>query len=70
MANCTELGLEVKKKLLGPPTRTQAWLAKMVSQRTGLSVDDAYLSKILYGQRKSPRVVEAICEVLDIQHST
>lgn len=67
MAEYSSFGLAVKTKLLGPPARTQGWLAKEVSARTGLIVDDSYISKILTGQRKPPRVIEAICEILEIQ---
>ena len=49
MAEYTTLGLAVKTKLLGPPGRTQAWLAEQVSEATGMYVDSAYLSKILTG---------------------
>ena len=66
MAEYTKFGLAVKTKLLGPPIRTQSWLAAELSAKTGLFVDDAYLSKILTGQRKAPRIVKGICEILDI----
>ena len=64
MAEYTEFGLEVKTKLLGPPCRTQVWLAEQVSIATGMYVDSAYISKILTGQRKSPKVIQAIRDVL------
>lgn len=66
MAEFTDFGAEVKRKLLGPPRKTQTWLAGEVSSRTGLVVDDSYLSKILTGQRNAPKVVQAIREILDI----
>ena len=66
MAEYTGFGLEVKAKLLGPPSRTQVWLAEQVSQATGLRVDSAYLSRILTGQRNSPKVIQAVREILDI----
>ena len=67
MAKYTGFGLAVKTKLLGPPTRTQAWLVDEVRTATGLYVDDAYISKILTGQRNAPRIVEAIREILEIR---
>lgn len=67
MAEYTGFGLAVKTKLLGPPTRTQAWLVDEVRTATGLYVDDAYISKILTGQRNAPRVVAAIREILEIR---
>ena len=38
MAEYTGFGLAVKTKLLGPPTRTQAWLVDEVRTATGLYV--------------------------------
>ena len=32
-------------------------------------VDDAYLSKILTGQRNAPKIVQAIREILDLPDS-
>lgn len=66
MAEYTGFGLEVKTKLLGPPNRTQTWLAEQVSAATGMYVDSAYISRILTGQRNAPKVVKAIREILDI----
>lgn len=66
MAEYTAFGLEVKAKLLGPPTRTQSWLAEQISATTGMYVDSAYLSRILTGQRNAPKVVQAIREILDL----
>ena len=66
MAEYTAFGLEVKMKLLGPPNRTQNWLAEQVSQVTGMYVDPSYLSRFLSGQRNAPKVVQAIREVLGI----
>lgn len=66
MAEYTSFGLEVKTKLLGPPNRTQTWLAEQVSALTGMYVDSAYISRILTGQRNAPKIVQAIREILDI----
>ena len=66
MAEYTAFGVAVKTRLLGPPAKTQAWLANEVSSKTGLFVDDAYLSKILTGQRNAPKVVQAIQEILNL----
>lgn len=66
MAEYTRFGLAVKTKLLGPPAKTQAQLAKEVSALTGLYVDDAYLSKILTGQRNAPKITQAIREILEL----
>ena len=66
MAEYTRFGLAVKTKLLDHPIRTQARLAEEVSKRTDMFVDDAYLSKILTGQRNAPKISQAIREILDI----
>lgn len=65
MAEYTPFGLAVKTKLLDPP-RTQEWLAAEINKDTGMSVDSPYISKILKGVRKSERVTESICRILDI----
>lgn len=70
MAEYTGFGLKVKTKLLGPPNRTQAWLAEQVSASTGMYVDSAYISRILTGQRNAPKVVKAIREILNIPVAT
>lgn len=66
MAEYTDFGLAVKTKLLISEIKTQANLAKEVSNKTGMFVDDAYLSKILTGQRNAPKIVKAISEILNI----
>ena len=45
----------------------QKWLIKAISDKTGLFVDGSYLYKILTGQRNAPKIVTAICEILNIQ---
>ena len=67
--NCskfTDFGLCVKTKLL-QIGKEQKWLEEAVSEKTGLYVDCSYMYKILTGQRNAPKIVAAICEVLNIQ---
>ena len=67
--NCskfTDFGLCVKTKLL-QMGKDQKWLEKVVSEKTGLFVDNGYMYKILTGQRKATNVVTAICEILSIK---
>ena len=67
--NCskfTDFGLCVKTKLL-QMGKEQKWLEKAVSEKTGLYVDGGYMYKILTGQRNAPKIVAAICEILNIQ---
>ena len=62
----SDFGLTVKMGLL-KQGKTQKWLEEEVTERTGLFVDDSYMYKILTGQRNAPKIVEAICEILDIK---
>ena len=67
--NCskfTDFGLCVKTELLRLG-KEQKWLEEVVSEKTGLFVDNGYMYKILTGQRNAPKIVDAICEVLNIQ---
>ena len=61
----TDFGLCVKTELLRSG-KDQKWLEKVVSEKTGLYVDGGYMYKILTGQRNAPKIVAAICEVLNI----
>lgn len=67
--NCskfTDFGLCVKTELLRQG-KEQKWLEEAVSDITGLYVDGGYMYKILTGQRNAPKIVAAICEVLNIR---
>ena len=64
----TEFGLCVKDKLLRCG-KDQKWLGEEVTKRTGLYVDSGYMYKILTGQRNAPKVVEAVCEILEFTTS-
>lgn len=65
MAQFTAFGKAVKKKLVDID-RTQAWLIEQVKGRTGLYFDDSYAYKILTGQLASPKIVQAIRELLEL----
>ena len=62
----TPFGLCVKTELL-KRGKTQKWLEKEITGRTGLFVDSGYMDKILKGKRKAPKIVCSICEILGIQ---
>ena len=66
LSKFTDFGLCVKTKLL-EMGRGQKWLEKEVAKKTGLFVDGGYMYKILTGQRNAPKIVAAICEILNIQ---
>ena len=65
----TDFGLTVKKRLLDLGM-TQQQLQILVHKDTGLFVDTGYMYKILTGQRTAPKIVEAICKVLDLNRMT
>ena len=60
-------GLCIKTELLRIG-KSQKWLEETVSKKTGLYVDSGYMYKILTGQRNAPKIVAAICEVLNIEN--
>lgn len=64
----TDFGLCVKTKLLRLG-KSQKWLEEEISNKTGLFVDNGYMYKILTGRRNAPKVVTAICEILDIKNN-
>jgi hypothetical protein len=67
--NCskfTDFGLCVKTELLRQG-KNQRWLQDAITEKTGLYVDTGYMHKILTGQRNAPKIVAAICEILNIQ---
>lgn len=68
MSECkfSDFGLAVKTELL-KRGKTQKWLEEEVTKRTGLYLDRGYVHKILTGQRNAPKIVESICEILDIK---
>lgn len=65
LSKFTDFGLCVKTKLL-QLGKDQKWLEKSITEKTGLFVDGGYMYKILTGQRRAPKVVAAIKEILNI----
>lgn len=65
MALPTVFGKETKKRLVDI-NKSQTWLIEQIEHSTGLKCDSSYLYKILTGQRKAPKIVSAICEILDL----
>ena len=63
----TPFGKEVKKRLIDLD-KEQKWLIESVARRTGLYFDDSYLWKICNGLLKPPKIIEAICDILDIEY--
>lgn len=69
MAQLTEFGKEVKKRLVDI-NQNQIWLINQVKGKTGLFLDSGYLNKILTGRRNAPKVVQAIREILELPAAT
>ena len=67
LSKFSDFGLCIKTELLRIG-KTQKWLEEAVKEKTGLFVDNGYMYKILTGQRNAPNVVEAICEILQIEN--
>ncbi len=63
----SDFGLSVKTELL-KQGKEQKWLVDAVADKTGLFVDSGYMYKILTGKRKAPKIVTAICEILNIKN--
>ena len=66
MSKFTDFGLCIKAELLRIG-KDQKWLENAVAEKTGLFVDSGYMYKILTGQRNAPKIVDAICEILNIE---
>ena len=66
MSKYSDFGLCVKTKLLNQG-KSQRWLEKAVGEKTGLYIDHGYMNKILTGKRNAPKIVDAICEILNIE---
>ena len=66
LSKFSDFGLRVKMHLL-QIGREQKWLEEAVSEKTGLFVDSGYMYKILTGKRNAPKIVAAICEILNIE---
>lgn len=62
----TPFGLCVKTELLRRG-KTQKWLERAVTARTGLFMDSSYTYKIMTGERSAPKIIQAICEILEIE---
>jgi hypothetical protein len=61
----TDYGKAIRMRLV-ELNQTQEWLIESVRERTGLYFDSSYLYKILTGRLSTPKVVEAINEILGV----
>ena len=61
----TDYGKKIKIALI-KRDMTQGELMKEIKNKTGLTVDTSYMSKIMRGLRTPPRIISAINEILEI----
>ena len=61
----TDFDKKVKRALLDKD-KNQKWLIEEVRNNTGLYFDRSYYCKIVNGEIKNPKIINAICEVLEI----
>lgn len=61
----TDYGKKIKIALI-KRDMTQVELMKEIKNKTGLTVDTSYMSKIMRGLRTPPRIISAINEILEI----
>lgn len=65
-AKLTNFGKDIKKRLLDID-KNQNWLIEKVKEKTGLYFDSSYMNKIMTGTLKTPSIVNAICDILELQ---
>lgn len=61
----SQFGKSIKKALIDM-NRSQEWLIEMVRGSTGLYFDRSYLYKIMSGRLTTPKIVNCIGTILDI----
>ena len=64
----TDFGLCVKTELLRRGMEQKQLIEQI--QARGMYADSGYLYKIFTGQRSAPKVVQAICEILELPDSS
>ena len=64
----TDFGKRVKKRLIDID-QSQKWLREQVIERTDDTIrflDSSYFQKIMRGERHPQKIIDAICEILEI----
>lgn len=64
----TDFSKAVRHRLIDLDKR-QKWLREEVELRTGLKLDNPYFQMIMRGDRHPPKIINAICEILDIEET-
>lgn len=65
MSKITPFGRDIMRRLIDIE-KNQKWLIGEVRERTGLYFDDSYMHKIKTGRLSTPKIVQAIREILSI----
>lgn len=65
MAKTSDFGKAIKVRLV-ELDKDQSWLIERVKEKTGLYFDSSYLWKVMAGVLATPKIVQAIREVLDL----
>ena len=65
----TDWAKKVKHRLIDLE-KSQKWLCSEIEKKTGLFVDSGYLRRIYLGERKPPKVISAINEILEIEENS
>ena len=65
MAQFTAFGKAVAKRLIDKD-RKKVWLVAQVREKTGLYFDASYLNKIMTGKLATPKILDAIREILNL----
>ena len=63
VTNISDYGKTIKCRLV-EMDKPQKWLIDEVANKTGLYFDSSYLHKVMTGKVQTPKVVEAINEIL------
>lgn len=65
----TQFGKDIETRLIALG-ESHEWLINQVVTITGLYFDRSYLNKIKVGQLNTPKIVQAIREILDIPETS
>lgn len=61
----SKFGIQIRSRL-DMKGMNQNDLIEMVCAKTGMFFDSGYLYKIMTGQRTPSKIIQAICEILDL----
>lgn len=61
----SDFGIKIKMKLL-ELNHSQNWLIEEVKAKTGLYFDSSYLYRIMTSQIETPKIIQAIHEILEL----